>query len=413
VWWRKQREQDLEREIRAHLELEAEEQREAGVKPEEARYAARRAFGNVTLLMEVTRVGGLASGSGYSLAVRIAVAADIFEGMRTCGGFLVLSMLTGCGRYADFTLPLLPGGAPPSWQWSAREAPVLKPGDWDSRDVLNPSVVRRESLYYNFYSGYDGKTWHTGLATSPDGFAWSKQGRVLSPDPRTWEGNYIAANGSALWASGEFLYWYQAGPKDAPAIALARSTDGLVWRKLPAAVVGHGPRGSWDERATADPYVIRLDDGWFYMYYLGQDRARRQRIGVARSRDGVAWEKSRGNPILELGESGAFDEEGLGEPAVWNFGGSYWMLYTGRNRAEQRRMGLARSRDGVSWERTALVISGQAAWDSQVVCDPTVEVEADGVRVWFGGGDRASPDENLDGQIGVGILHPVGATLAR
>jgi predicted permease len=52
-WFRrKNREHDLEREIRADLELEAEEQRERGLAPEEARYAARRAFGNVTYVKE-------------------------------------------------------------------------------------------------------------------------------------------------------------------------------------------------------------------------------------------------------------------------------------------------------------------------------------------------------------------------
>ena len=322
---------------------------------------------------------------------------------RQLAGLLFLA-LSGCGRYADFTLPVLTGGTSPKWEWSARSTPVLVPGDWDSGDVLNPSVVRRDSLYYNFYSGFDGKTWHTGLATSADGVAWQKQGRVLSPDARTWEGNYIAANGTALMVNGEFFYWYQAGPKDAPAIALARSSDGRSWHKGAAAVVRHGPRGSWDERAAADPYVIRLTDGYFYMYYLGQDRALRQRIGVARSRDGVEWEKLRASPVLELGEAGAFDAEGLGEPAVWAASGYYWMLYTGRDRAEERRMGLARSRDGVNWERTPPVISGQAGWDSKVVCDPTVESKPEGVRVWFGGGDVASPDENLHGGIGVGTL---------
>jgi predicted GH43/DUF377 family glycosyl hydrolase len=325
---------------------------------------------------------------------------------RQLAGLLFLA-LTGCGHYADFTLPVLTGGTSPKWEWSARATPVLMPGDWDSGDVLNPSVVRRDGLYYNFYSGFDGKTWHTGLATSADGVAWQKQGRVLSPNTHTWEGNYIAANGTALMVNGEFFYWYQAGPKDAPAIALARSTDGRVWQRDAAAVVPHGPRGSWDERAAADPYVIRLTDGNFYMYYLGEDRARRQRIDVARSRDGIEWEKLRSSPVLELGETGAFDAEGLGEPAVWVSGAYYWMLYTGRNRSEERRMGLARSRDGVNWERTPLVISGQAAWDSKVVCDPTVESKPDGVRVWFGGGDVASPDENLHGAIGMGTLKPV------
>jgi predicted permease len=56
AWWqRRQREQDLDRELRSHLELEAEEQREAGLSAAEARYAARRAFGNTALIKEVTR----------------------------------------------------------------------------------------------------------------------------------------------------------------------------------------------------------------------------------------------------------------------------------------------------------------------------------------------------------------------
>ena len=56
LWWRrKQREQDLERELRSDLELEAEEQQENGLSPEDARYAARRAFGNATLIQEQTR----------------------------------------------------------------------------------------------------------------------------------------------------------------------------------------------------------------------------------------------------------------------------------------------------------------------------------------------------------------------
>jgi predicted permease len=54
-WWRKSKERDLERELQSHLDLEAEEQREAGLPPESARLAAQRAFGNRTLTTEVTR----------------------------------------------------------------------------------------------------------------------------------------------------------------------------------------------------------------------------------------------------------------------------------------------------------------------------------------------------------------------
>jgi predicted GH43/DUF377 family glycosyl hydrolase len=317
--------------------------------------------------------------------------------------------LTGCSRYADFKLPVLPDGSFGSVRtvWSVAPEPILARGEngaWDSVDALNPSVVRADGQFWNFYSGYDGRAWHTGVATSDDGLAWTKRGgAILSPDPRTWEGDYIAANGSALHHNGEFLYWYQGGR--IPQIGLATSKTAEQWSKRSHPVLTTGPRGSWDERGVADPYVLRVGE-WFYMYYLGQDRARRQRLGVARSRDGIEWEKYRGNPILELGEAGAFDETGLGEPAVWSLDNWYWMLYTARDRKEYRRLGLARSKDGVNWSRvtTAPVLSGTTAWNSAVVCDPHVMPDSATVRVWFGGGNRPEPAENLNGQIGYATL---------
>jgi predicted permease len=55
-WWRsKKRDADLERELLSDLELEEEEQRERGLSANEARSAARRAFGNTTLIREQTR----------------------------------------------------------------------------------------------------------------------------------------------------------------------------------------------------------------------------------------------------------------------------------------------------------------------------------------------------------------------
>ena len=316
--------------------------------------------------------------------------------------------LAGCSDYADFTLPPLePQGPLPAWRWEVLETPVLErgaAGEWDSVDALNPSVVFCEGTYYNLYSGYDGRTWRTGLAVSADGIRWEKRGEVLSPDPATWEGDYIAANGHLALVGEEFYYWYQAG--DPPRIGLARSRDALRWEKLPEPVLPLGPRGAWDERGVADPYVVRIE-GRFYMYYLGQDRARRQRLGVAVSEDGVHWRKLRSNPVMELGPPGAFDENGLGEPAVWRFAGRYWMLYTGRDRDEWRRLGLAVSRDGVRWERAGseAALAGDRPWNEKVVCDPTVLPAEDGsFHVWFGGGDRPHPAENVNGQIGYARL---------
>jgi hypothetical protein len=74
LWWRKDREQDLEREIRSDLELEAEEQQENGLSPEDARYAAKRAFGNTTFVKEEVRaMWGWASMGQLAQDIRISV----------------------------------------------------------------------------------------------------------------------------------------------------------------------------------------------------------------------------------------------------------------------------------------------------------------------------------------------------
>jgi predicted permease len=55
-WWRrKERDEDLARELQSDFELEEEEQRERGLSPEEGHFAAVRAFGNSTLIREHTR----------------------------------------------------------------------------------------------------------------------------------------------------------------------------------------------------------------------------------------------------------------------------------------------------------------------------------------------------------------------
>jgi putative ABC transport system permease protein len=81
---------DLERELRSHLAAEAEEQREAGVSPLEARHAALRTLGNTTLIKEDTRkmwrwiwIEQLGQDLRYAL-----------RGFRRSAGFSVVALLS-------------------------------------------------------------------------------------------------------------------------------------------------------------------------------------------------------------------------------------------------------------------------------------------------------------------------------
>ena len=53
--WRKAEDDDLDRELEAHLELATDERLEAGLPLREAQYAARREFGSVALTKEELR----------------------------------------------------------------------------------------------------------------------------------------------------------------------------------------------------------------------------------------------------------------------------------------------------------------------------------------------------------------------
>src|SRR5712692_1586758 len=147
--------------------------------------------------------------------------------VHSCAFVAYILLLTGCGRYSDFTLPLMQGGDPSLiFKFVAQPDPVLTRDPFS--DALNPSVVGR----VNLYSVFDGQ-WHTALATSDDGIRWQKQGVVL----RAAAGHYIAGNGSALSHQGQFWYWYEIGAKESPRITLARSSDAKSWRAEPSPVL--------------------------------------------------------------------------------------------------------------------------------------------------------------------------------
>src|SRR5215471_3639039 len=87
---RRDREEELERELKSDLELEALEQEENGLPEEEAQYAAKRALGNVMAIKEEIRESwGWSSLDGVRQDLVYVVRS-----FRRARGFTVVIILT-------------------------------------------------------------------------------------------------------------------------------------------------------------------------------------------------------------------------------------------------------------------------------------------------------------------------------
>lgn len=119
---RARRNEDLDRELKTHLELEAEEQANSGLTPKQARYAARRAFGNVTLVKEDTR-------EAWGWMQRLdSVARDLRFALRT--------FRRGTGSYVFAIGVLAVGIGMTTALFSLVQAVLLQPLPFPNQDAL-------------------------------------------------------------------------------------------------------------------------------------------------------------------------------------------------------------------------------------------------------------------------------------
>jgi predicted GH43/DUF377 family glycosyl hydrolase len=183
------------------------------------------------------------------------------------------------------------------------------------------------------------------------------------------------------WARAAMLMYYTGKADDTKQIGVAKSRDGLNWKKFPGnPVLTPGAPGEWDDLAVTDAGVIREKNGnRLFLYYAGEgEGAEREEIGVAVSRDGVHFTKHPDNPVIPVGPPGSFDEFEVSNPMVVIRGGRYHLYYAakGVNEAgeEIETTGLAVSDDGENWTKVgrALDVGLPGSFDQFEVSDPGI-----------------------------------------
>lgn len=101
------------------------------------------------------------------------------------------------------------------------------------------------------------------------------------------------------------------------------------------------------------------------------------------------WTLNPSNPVLAPA-AGAWDGALVGDPAVVMFRDTLRMLYVGSAApayGDSVHIGYAWSTNGTAWHRSATPVLPAQAWAAPHLIAPTVLVDGDTLRMWFGGGN--------------------------
>ena len=151
-------------------------------------------------------------------------------------------------------------------------------------------------------------------------------------------------------------------------------------------VVGseHSDRAeAWDSLYLQKPSALH-DESGYKLWYDGADSNGNIQIGLAISKDGMSWKKAPQNPVLD-GEPGSWDASGEHAPFVMKDGNLYKMWYEGSD-GNVRQLGYATSRDGITWRKYSgnpALHAGPDAYDQFVAGHGTVLYEHGLYKLWY------------------------------
>ncbi|MCP4545971.1 MAG: family 43 glycosylhydrolase [bacterium] len=213
-------------------------------------------------------------------------------------------------------------------------------GAWDEQMVYDPRPIRVEDRWIMFYGGVSGLEWKIGIAESDDLFNWVKH--TSNPVLEGTAGEFDAVgilNPSVVYQSA-FKMWYVGRDSQGDkSIGLAISENGITWQKYagnPVLVGGQSPE--WDTSYIWAPYVV-ADQYGYRMWYDGADEDNVRRIGLATSTDGITWQKHSDNPVLDLGSEGEWDGNGVANPFFMRGQDREYLFYDGKS--DNWEIGLA------------------------------------------------------------------------
>jgi predicted GH43/DUF377 family glycosyl hydrolase len=292
------------------------------------------------------------------------------------------------------SLVQLPGAAPvppvPAMHWAdaTRGRPFAK----------DPSVVRFGDRYLMYYSippfgdkrPDDG--WAIGIAESRDLTAWKKVGELLPAQDCERKG--LCAPGAWIHGGRVHLFYqtYGNGPKDA--ICHAWSEDGIIFTRDATNPV-FAPQGAWTVGRAIDAEVFPVGDRLLLYFATRDPEMKVQMVGVAGAPLASEYSRRHWRQLVDapvLKPELPWERRCIEAPTLLRRGDTLFMFYAGGYNNEPQQIGVATSRDGLTWTRLSdqplLANGAPEAWNASESGHPGVFVDADGRTHLFYQGNR-------------------------
>lgn len=215
---------------------------------------------------------------------------------------------------------------------------IVPAASYEAKGLCAPGAIVRNDTIHLFYQTYgNGSKDAICHATSTDGVTFVRDATnpIFSPSGDWNCGRAIDAE-VVLFKDKYYLYYASRTPDySTQIIGVATAPANTDFSRGEWSAYSEGPvlvpEYPWEGRCTEGASVVTTGDEMF-MFYAGAYNNNPQQIGVAKSSDGIHWEKLSNKPFLENGDPGTWNSCESGHPHIFkNAKGKTFLFYQGNN----------------------------------------------------------------------------------
>ena len=160
--------------------------------------------------------------------------------------------------------------------------PVFAPtGDWNCGRAIDAEVIFFNNTYFLYFATRtpDYQIQMQGVATAPASTAFNREDwtqvcdKAIIEPSYTWEGKCV--EGASIVQKNNELFMFYAGAynNNPQQIGLAKSSDGIVWKKQSnKPFFANGDKGTWNYYESGHPHIFEdPDTGRTYLFFQGNN----------------------------------------------------------------------------------------------------------------------------------------------